>query len=262
MSNENESPPSPTSASHRRRASFSPGQTFSELFVRAPAAGTNTTSAYPGPITSAAATAQAQNRRRMSLTTLGLSGSPTQTSPFRARRESNTSVGSTSSMGTANLDENVIEEGDAAGPPPTSPFVRRMSFGARALRDVRAGNGNAANGRASTLVSSPTSSKGRGLSSSTDASASTSKTTRSPRMKSDMSSRRSGEGFNWSEQLRSRAESTVEKSSTAAANAAANTRQRAPSTTSMPAPANTIPPASRVPDHFQERILKGDFYMD
>ncbi|KAI9859602.1 MAG: hypothetical protein M1813_006533 [Trichoglossum hirsutum] len=261
MSNENDAPPSPTSTSHRRRASFSPGQTFSELFARTPSTSSgNATSAYPGPITSAAANAQAQNRRRMSLTTLGLSGtSPTQTSPFRARRESNTSIGSTSSTGTATLDENVIEEGDATGPPPASPFVRRMSFGARALRDVRAGNGNTANGRASTLVSSPTA-NGRGLSSST--SASTSKTSRSPRMMSDMSSRRSGEGFNWSEQLRSRAETTVEKTAGAASNAAASTRQRAPSTTNMPPPASTIPPASRVPDHFQERILKGDFYMD
>jgi hypothetical protein len=246
MSNESDSPSSPTS--HRRRASFSPGQTLSDLFARSPS--TAATSTYPGPITCAAANAQAQNRRRMSLTTLGLSGtSPTQTSPFRARRESNTSIGSTSSMATSTLDENVIEEGDATGQPPASPFVRRMSFGARALRDVRAGNAS----------TSPTA-DGRGLSSS--ASASTRNTRRSPRMKSDMSSRRSGEGFNWSEQLRSRAESTVEKSSGAASNTAANARQRAQSTTSMPAPANNIPPASKVPDHFQERILKGDFYMD
>ncbi|KAH0562549.1 hypothetical protein GP486_002761 [Trichoglossum hirsutum] len=232
MSNENDAPPSPTSTSHRRRASFSPGQTFSELFARTPPSAGNATSAYPGPITTAAANAQAQNRRRMSLTTLGLSGtSPTQTSPFRARRESTTSIGSTSSTGTTPLDENVIEEGDATGPPPSSPFVRRMSFGARALRDVRAGNGNAANGRASTLVSSPTA-NGR------------------------------GEGFNWSEQLRSRAEITVEKSTGAASNAAPSARQRATSTTNMPPPASAIPPASKVPDHFQERILKGDFYMD
>lgn len=157
------SPPSPTS---HRRASFSPGQTFSELFSRSPTATngvSNGTSAFPGQIATAAA--NAQQRRRMSISTLGLSGSPTQPTPFltgRSRGESSSSSGS----GSPNIDESAVEEGDATPmSTPTTPFARRMSFGARALRDVKAGNGNNA-GRASITSASPPTAKGRGLSSS------------------------------------------------------------------------------------------------
>ncbi|KAI9826461.1 MAG: hypothetical protein M1819_007354 [Sarea resinae] len=223
-----------SSSSPHRRASFSPGQTLSELFGRKPSSAA-TSSAYPGPISSAAANAQAQHRRRLSVSTHGggaSSGSPPQSSPTSSgvsRRESVSSSGS----GYTNVDENAIEEGDgpAAGSPNTA-FGRRLSFGARALRDVRVGN---ANGRASTnLASSPTV-KGR------------------------------GEGFNWSDSLRSRAERGSVAAPSIPDGASASEpphHQRAASIASMETPVREMPRQSRAPDHFQERILKGDFYMD
>ncbi|KAI9808284.1 MAG: hypothetical protein M1825_004741 [Sarcosagium campestre] len=237
MSDKNSPPPSP---SYPRRASFSPGQTLSGMFSRSPNA---TSPAFPGPITSAAASAQ--TRRRLSVSTLGLSGSsPTQTSPFgptgASRRES-----TSSSNSGGIIDESAIEEEGPEGAStgsiqstPTTPFARRMSFGARALRDVRSGGGSAqaGNGRAtsSTSKSSPPS-----------------------------AARARGEGFNWSENLRSRAERTSSVSGTGAAAAVAS-HQRSATTSSMPPPAQEVPAkqASRVPDAMQERILKGDFYMD
>ena len=163
MSNDGSPPPTPTTAGNRR-ASFAPGQKLSELFSRSPPT-TNGTTAYPGPIATAAANAQAQQRRRTSVN-LGLGSSPTsQTSPFSAHaRNRRTSFGSSSSP-SGSIEESAIEEGDAPASPPTSPFVRRMSFGARALRDARNGGatGNA-NGRASNSMASAPSVKGRGLS--------------------------------------------------------------------------------------------------
>lgn len=157
--NENSPPPTPTSPS-TRRASFSAGQKLSGLFGRSPP-NSNGTSAYPGPIATAAANAQAQQRRRTSIASLGLSGSPTQASAFTSLRNRQNS-GSGSSTSTS-INENAIEEGDAepnASPTSPSAFARRMSFGARALRDVKTGNGNANN------TASTPSVKGRGLSSS------------------------------------------------------------------------------------------------
>ena len=166
MSNDN-SPPTTPVASNGRRASFAPTQKLSELFGRS--SGNNGSaagvSAYPGSLAAAAANAQAQQRRRMSISTLGLSGSPTQTSPFTTSRPRQESY---SSNGSGSPDESALEEVDA-GPnnTPSSPFARRMSFGAKALRDVRGGNGGF-NGRASTssASSSSPSVKGRGSSSS------------------------------------------------------------------------------------------------
>ncbi len=143
-----EVPSTPGVPTRDRRASYSPGQPFTTLFGRSP---TNSapkpptgTAAFPGPIATAAAAAQAHKQRRMSISTLGLSGcSPTQTSPFggsgASRRESMSSASTAGSSPAAVVDENAIEEGDAPGPSPTTPFARRMSFGAKALRDVRTG---------------------------------------------------------------------------------------------------------------------------
>ncbi|KAA6415448.1 MAG: hypothetical protein FRX48_00163 [Lasallia pustulata] len=256
MSTENSPPPSPSA----RRASFSPGQKFSELFGRSASVsgGATATSAYPGSIANAAANVQRQQGRRMSISTLGLSGSPTQTSPFAGplgRRESCSSGGS----GSPSTDENAVEDGDAGtSPASSSPFARRMSFGARALRDVRTGNGNF-NGRASisSLASSPSAHR-------RDLSSSHSSTSEDPRRLSNAISQRSGEGFNWSDQLRSKAERS--SSITGAAGAPATTappqHQRAVNTTVMEAPVKEMPKTPKAPDHFQERILKGDFYMD
>ena len=158
--NDNSPPPTPTSA---RRASFSPGQKLSEIFGRSPP-NSNGTSAYPGPISTSVANAQAQQRRRTSIAALTMAGSPTQTSPFAGVNNRQSSFSSSSSPATS-VNENAIEEGDAEPPTsPTSPsaIARRLSFGARALRDVQAGNGTAT-GRPSTNMASAPSVKGRGL---------------------------------------------------------------------------------------------------
>jgi hypothetical protein len=139
----------PTSTSQSpprtRRSSFA-GATFADLFgtarssVSAPrnvpstTNGDNQQGQYPGPITNAAAQAQ---RRRMSLTTLGLSGSPTATSPFGSYRGRGESIGSVNS---GSIDESAVEDDFAKDQStPTTPFARRMSFGARAMRDIRSG---------------------------------------------------------------------------------------------------------------------------
>ncbi|KAL8720394.1 MAG: hypothetical protein Q9225_002746 [Loekoesia sp. 1 TL-2023] len=228
MSNENSPPPTPSSPS-ARRASFSPGQ----LFGRGANTGNGGTSAYPTPITTAAANAQAQQRRRLSITSLGLSGSPTQASAFARARQG--SLSSATSYNTS-VDENAIEEGDAApmSASPHSPIGRRLSSGARALRDVRIGPGNT-NGRSPTGPTSAPSVKGR------------------------------GDAFNWSEQLRTRAERSSSITSPPTSAPAVSDRERQAATAAAPpveVPAKPPPKPERVPDHFQERILKGDFYMD
>jgi hypothetical protein len=97
---------------------------------------------------------------------------------------------------------------------------------------------------------------------------------------------RSDQGFNWSDQLRTRAESTVAAGSrpsfslasgglsvspprTGAAPAPVSVpapigphHHRAKSVSDMPAPPAQPPRPRQKPDPFQERILKGDFYMD
>ena len=247
MSNENSPPPTPSSPS-TRRASFSPGQKFSEMFGRSPAnnAAAAATPAYPGPITVAAA--HAQQRRRTSVAALGLGGSPTQTSFFPNGLNRRSSISSS-------IEESAVEEGDAAPDiSPSSPFARRMSFGARALRDVRTGTGGS-NGRASTDTVPPSS----GQASTADPS----------RRVSNHFPQRSGEGFNWSEQIRSRAERSASIGSPGNIiphSAAPSEHIRPPSIATVQPPVKPVPvPApkpSRKPDLFQERILKGDFYMD
>lgn len=238
MSNDNSPPPTPSSPT-ARRASFAPGQKLSELFGRSPGSSSGAAGIppYPGSIAAAAAT---QQRRRMSISTLGLSGSPTQTSPFttRPRQESYSSNGSAGS--SSPFDESAIEDGDA---PPTSstPFARRMSFGAKALRDVKSGNNY----------------NGRGHLPSASGHAA-----RPSQKLSNIPDSTPGDGFNWSDQLMSRAQ----RSSSITA-APPNTiqppvqAQRAQSIAATP-PMKEAPKPVKVPDHFQERILKGDFYMD
>ncbi|KAF3924767.1 hypothetical protein AA313_de0210462 [Arthrobotrys entomopaga] len=96
-------------------------------------------SAYPGPITAAAA--QANHRRRMSY-----SGEVTGTSPPSwfggytggARRGSISSVSSTASSPIIDTEAAVDDKTSAEPPTPTmGSFGRRLSFGARALRDVK-----------------------------------------------------------------------------------------------------------------------------
>lgn len=228
--NNNASPPNRT-----RRSSFA-GETLANLFgtghrgsvSRNPTDSNNgnmnpsqPSQSYPGPITTAAAQAQ---RRRLSLTTLGLSGSPNGSSPFGSYSARRDSYGSRDS-----IDESAIED-DAgpAEPTPQTPFARRVSFGAKALRDVKAGGGNTSPGQNG-----------------------------------------SSEGFNWSENFRTRAERTSSIAGGVGMPAMPNgsgraAHGRAQSVAVMEPPAREMPkPKEQVrPDHFQERILKGDFYMD
>jgi len=206
-----------------RRGSFTT-QTFNNIFGRSNSTSGAPTAPFPGPITTAAVQDQ---RRRMSISTLGLSGtSPSQASPFTfgGRR------GSVSTAGSDSIDENAIDDDDSPGrSAPTTPFARRMSFGAQALRGAP--------------------------------------TNRSPGT--------SGEGgFNWSEQLRTRAESSVSQTQRPSFSTSPNPpktaqmHERTKSVSEMPNPPMAVPPPAparpaRVkPDAFQERILKGDFYMD
>jgi hypothetical protein len=131
-----------------RRASIAPGSSFSDL-LRSSSSGAsmnnqNGSPPFTSPIASVAANAQTQHRRRLSITTLGLSGSPTQTSPFTSRPLRRESGSSSVDSGSAVLEE-AIEDGDASFPTNSSPFARRFSFGAQALREVRSG-GSTGNG--------------------------------------------------------------------------------------------------------------------
>ncbi|EWZ50504.1 hypothetical protein FOQG_07353 [Fusarium oxysporum f. sp. raphani 54005] len=93
-------------------------------------------------------------RRRLSVTTLGLSGtSPTNTSFIRRGSMS------TNSNNSDSIDENAIEDDDMySKTAPTTPFVRRMSFGTSNMRNIRP-NGSPGNGN--NPSSPPTSQNGR-----------------------------------------------------------------------------------------------------
>ncbi|CAI9635049.1 unnamed protein product [Alternaria burnsii] len=213
-SNGRNSPPLP-SPDTRRRASVT-SQTFQDLFGRSNSyVGQQQPSS--GPITTAAANAQ---RRRLSLTTLGLGASPGQTSPFLQTPRTRTE--SISSANSGSVDESPFEDDyapstSASSSNPATPFVRRLSFGARAMRDVRQSNGGVGNPN--------------------------------------------GEGYNFAENLRSRAERGSISGPSGMLNPSPPTHQRAKSVTIMEPPAREMP-KPKVPDAMQERILKGDFYMD
>ncbi|KAG7050131.1 hypothetical protein JMJ77_0012884 [Colletotrichum scovillei] len=223
-SNSNQNTQNNPNEMHRQRRGSVTQQAIAGLFR------SNSTSnggAFPG-------TSDAQ-RRRLSVTTgLGLTGtSPTGASAFNSLRR-----GSLSTNSNDSIDENAIDEEEIppnARTAPATPFTRRMSFGAQAMRTMRNGGG------------SPGS---------------------------------NDQGFNWSEQLRSRAESSVQGPRASFSfgsglssspprgpgNGVAHDRQK--SVSEMPAPpaqaAAMKPkaPERPKPDAFQERILKGDFYMD
>lgn len=259
--------------------------------------------AFPTPLTS---TAISDQRRRLSVTTLGLSGtSPTTPSALLRRASLSTNADS--------IDENAIEDGDDARTTPATPFTRRMSFGAaQAMRGVRGPTSPGTNGmpyqpaatrRTSTTVRGspptpplPTPGVGVGVGvgnytwgkmMTTPTTTSQASTANQSKTAPDLCSPavRPDQGFNWSDQLRSRAESSVAAGSrpsfsfasglgsspprappAPAAQAApvSPRHDRAKSVSDMPPPP-AQPPRPRAPqkpDHFQERILKGDFYMD
>lgn len=249
MSDEHSPPPTPVPSS-ARRASLSQ---FSEIFGRSPTALNSGTNSYPGPIATAAANA---HRRRTSVSALGLNCSPI-SAPLAGSRDRTESW---SSGGTSSIDENAIEEGDAApNASPTSPFGRRLSFGARAYQEARLRAGND-NGKSVSDYSPSSAPQGRGLSSCQKSHSDYAKTL------SNQFNQRSGEGFKWSEQLRSRAERSSSITSPTTATPGVSPREPPKSApTNIPQQPIQQQPAVRErpkPDAFQERILKGDFYMD
>ncbi|KAL1638538.1 hypothetical protein SLS58_008867 [Diplodia intermedia] len=218
------SPPRSPPPTERRRSSFA-GQAFADLFGRQPTNqspnNANGSTSYQGPITSAAAQA---NRRRLSLTTLGLSGSPSQPSPFNTMRSRGESVSSATS---GSFNESPFDDDDtsSSNSPPntaaTSPFARRLSFGARALRDVKQGNGSgntSANGRARPNASF-----------------------KSPTPSSNI---------------------TATKGRAASPGRVSPPMHHRAKSIATAEPIREVPKVAKAPDAFQERILKGDFYMD
>jgi hypothetical protein len=221
--------------------------------------------------------------RRLSVNTIGLSSSLTSgatsqsaTSPFgsmglgftRARAES-----LSSSTHSGSVDESPFED-DTPAPSATSvpatPFgPRRVSFGAgKALGGSGGGNagangdnggGGGGGGNAPTSAGRPGSSPGNG--------------------NLPFALRRKSwadpgtDGYDFAERLRARAErSSVSaasynpphhrsRSSAASASAAAAAAAATAAAAAPPQPV-AVPKARKVPDAFQERILKGDFYLD
>lgn len=218
MTDSNESPPNSSSTS-RRRSSFA-GQTFADLFgtgrTRPSVSSESNPAARPQQTTGPITTAAAQAHRRMSISTLGLSGAQN-LGPFR--RDSQSSANSSA------IDESAVEDDvGSAHATPSTPFGRRASFGARALRDVKSNTGQGG------------SSPGGATDKSNDS------------------------GYNWADNFRNRAERSASINSMSGSPTNAHVRAKSVATM-QPPPVSEVPKAN-VPDHFQERILKGDFYMD
>ena len=227
---------------------------------------------FTSPIASVAANAQTQHRRRLSITTLGLSGSPTQTSPFSSRPLRRESGSSSVDSGSAVLEE-AIEDGDASFPTNPSPFARRFSFGAQALREVRSG-GSTGNGTPTSQEPRRktrrrnTSSANTPLADPPSTVASTS-TSYPQKDTSNLSWRQLGDRFNWSEALRTRAERAPSFGglypAPGAQQGSPNTvdahHHRAASIAIMEQPTQETPRPARKnkPDFFQEKILRADF---
>lgn len=262
MSNENTSPDNSPRA---RRGSFT-SNTFNSLFGRS--------GSVAAPATTPIVTQTGQ--RRMSIATIGLSAtSPVQPTPFGFPGGRRSSV---STAGSDSIDENAIDDDDGRGRSvPTTPFARRMSFGAQALLAAKPAGSPGTSGRV------PSHTKSSPLSSSSTPETnkkplgSQASTQSKPRIKSDHVSTRSAEGLNWSEQFRSRAESAVTRPtfSTSPTSPAKlpTSHQRTKSFSEMPtkapapAPAPAPPPPipqvlRRKPDAVGERMLRGDFHMD
>lgn len=307
--------PTPTDMQRNRRGSIT-SAAFTQMFQRSNS--TAGTPVFPGAITTAAI----NERRRLSVvstSTLGISGtSPTSATGLGRRASTSTS----SDLDEFAIDEE--DSPSASRTAPVTPFNRRVSFGTAAgMRRPGGTSPGTGNGRPTAQIpndgvsphvqhrgtdtvpptppdsAAPTSGTASVISwksiaySTTQAqptdtgnvaTVTTAPRTR-PRAASDLfSASRPDQGFNWSEQLRSRAESTVASGSRPSFSFASGltgspprpgavppsgAHDRTRSVSEMPAPPAQAPkPRSPPrdtrpkPDHFQERILKGDFYMD
>ncbi|KAK4116520.1 hypothetical protein N656DRAFT_701135 [Canariomyces notabilis] len=288
MSNISDSNPNnPNDMARQQRRGSVTSSAFTSLF-RANSIAQPPAASFPTPLASTIN----DPRRRLSVTTVGLSGTSPTTASALLRRAS-------MSTNSDSIDESAIEEDDSAGnrTAPVTPFIRRMSFGAaQAMRSAgpRGPSSPGTNGRPSPAVrrssatvrgsppTPPLPSAGAG-NYTWGKIAPQASTAIQSRAGSDLSppSARLDQGFNWSDQLRSRAESTVNAGSRPPFSFPASLgasppraapppppisprHDRAKSVSDMPAPPaqQPKPRAPRKPDPFQERILKGDFYMD
>lgn len=278
MSNDRStSPISVPPSNHRRRSSVTSG-IFGDFLNKPGNQGGSSGNNQGSAIVNAAANAQSNQRRRMSINTLGLSGSPNQTSPYAGKSFRRGSMSSSVGSNGGNAEDAVMEDNENASPSttPSSSFARRVSFGANALRDARAGS--MGNGKFPSSVSdrdrrSSIYSPNRSPPSAVSPSASASSNKPMPlNERSDLSWRQPGEGFNWSEALRNRAERDRAPSLGGGhspplpqgqhVGAGNHHHQRSASIASMEQPAKEIPKRpkqDKKPDFFQEKILRGDF---
>ncbi|KAG5927659.1 hypothetical protein E4U42_001981 [Claviceps africana] len=268
--------------SPNRRSSITQAA-FTQLFQRGSSTGSNGSNGQMNG-------AFDPQRRRLSVNTIGLSATAPANQPsFNMRRGS-------MSTNSDSIDESAIEDDEtpcSSRTTPGTPFVRRMSFGGSTMRSYRPGGSSPGNGNnptcpPSTLgrtasqsrspaVSAAFSGGGRRASTAMAASAGPQASNIVPsRAPSDsVNSRADQQGFNWSDQLRSRAESSVtggrpsfSLASSPPRAAPHHDRARSVSDMAQPPVQAPQPPVQRPkqeprkPDAFQERILKGDFYMD
>lgn len=274
------SDPSNGSPTGRRRRS-----SFTEMFAR-PAIDTAAANGAHsnGPRTSSMASAMQQRARRMSITSVGLSGSPNGQPPsaFDSLRSSQNLGQAKSAVADGN--EDAVEDEDEVPPlngeggsRPTSPSVgRRLSL---TSRPFRASSGASSNGDTG-VTSDGSGGSPTGLSSASPpgakkgASRDVGPGCHSGGMLSTFCKlllTTIAEGFNWSESLRARAQrSSISAGSgnTGGFMPLSGVHARSKSVADQggaaapPPPQPAPPPAPKAPDHFQERILKGDFYMD
>ncbi|KAI4743159.1 hypothetical protein E4T50_06450 [Aureobasidium sp. EXF-12298] len=240
MADQNDQSSTNSAYPQRRRSSFV-GQAFTDMFSRSsrPSESSGNSPPAQGPITTAAAEA---SRRRLSVSTLGMSASPNQGSPMSARMRGE-------SVSSSTVDESAIDdEPSSATPGNSGPFARRVSFGARALKDMKGGSASVPAGRPTATVTIPEEEVVDGE-----------KKTLAP----TSSSLGRREGFNWADNMRSRAERGSISGLSASPPTGGWTHSRSKSIAVMDTPVRDNPkPMNRVPDQFQERILKGDFYLD
>ncbi|KAI0846801.1 hypothetical protein F5Y00DRAFT_264212 [Daldinia vernicosa] len=224
--------------------------------------------------------ASRDQRRRLSVNTIGLSG----TSPNSGNATFGMRRGSNSTNNSDAVDESAIEDEESAKIGPTSPFARRISFGAQAMLSLRTGSGSpGSTGRTPQQSRRISNANTRALPSSASSAstaarrASTSQASNvlPYRAPSDMFSARADNGYNWPEQLRSRAESSVQGHRPTfgprrygSPPHGGGQHDRSKSVSEMPPPPKQAAavkpkqPERPKPDPMQERILKGDFYMD
>ncbi|KAL9105895.1 MAG: hypothetical protein Q9227_009006 [Pyrenula ochraceoflavens] len=299
MSDNNSPPRTPPSPTQRRRSSFAEffGSRSSTANSSPPG---GTTPAFPSSIASAAQAQQ--NRRRMSINTIGISGtSPTNGSAFNAFARRRGSISSSQSSSSPAFEEAVLEENEQGSAPtntPATPFARRVSFGAQAYRDLQrsgsvnsGGNTNGARRPSLAILSeipnqsatprSPppvttTPGKSRGLSlvaASTNPNPPPShhicfRTAASVSISSSVSFANlffcTGEGFSWSESMRDKANRPPPASFGSPGNTKNHSRAASVATMEPPKqmPQAAPPPQPAKPDVLGERMLRGDFMMD